>query len=150
MIAPEKEISICNDDVGTHHDSEEEVELDDEHPHHKDGPSPRRPREATPQTQKKSIAEERAKRQIKPPSRYIEECDYVQYALTVASHIWQNRTNIDVHMAYASASKNTKNAGLFARTALPVSLLRPPGSVNPAANMIVANRAATTDNVFRI
>uniref|UniRef100_A0A803N377 Reverse transcriptase Ty1/copia-type domain-containing protein n=1 Tax=Chenopodium quinoa TaxID=63459 RepID=A0A803N377_CHEQI len=90
MIAPEKEISICNYYVGTHHDTEEDVELDDEHPHHEDGPSPRRPREATPQTQKKSIAEERAKRQIKPPSRYIEGCDYVQYALTVASQVETN------------------------------------------------------------
>ncbi|KMT09883.1 hypothetical protein BVRB_6g128570 [Beta vulgaris subsp. vulgaris] len=65
-------------------------------------------------------------------------------------HIKQNKTNMDVHMAYASDSKNTRNDALFPRTALPVSLLRPPGRVNPAANVIVANRAATTDSVFRI
>uniref|UniRef100_A0A803KP57 Reverse transcriptase Ty1/copia-type domain-containing protein n=1 Tax=Chenopodium quinoa TaxID=63459 RepID=A0A803KP57_CHEQI len=100
MIAPEKEISICNDDVDTHHGIEEEVELDDEHPHHEDGPSPRRPHEATPQAQKKSIAEERAKRQIKPPSRYIEECDYIQYALTVASQV---ETNNDDPCSYKEA-----------------------------------------------
>uniref|UniRef100_A0A803N703 Retrovirus-related Pol polyprotein from transposon TNT 1-94 n=1 Tax=Chenopodium quinoa TaxID=63459 RepID=A0A803N703_CHEQI len=49
-----------------YHDTEEEVELD-ENSHHEDGPSPRRLREATPQAKKKSIAEERAKRPIKPP-----------------------------------------------------------------------------------
>uniref|UniRef100_A0A803LM31 Uncharacterized protein n=1 Tax=Chenopodium quinoa TaxID=63459 RepID=A0A803LM31_CHEQI len=42
-------LNVClNGKECTHHDTEQEVELDDEHPHHEDGPSPRRPREATP------------------------------------------------------------------------------------------------------
>ena len=59
-------------------------------------------------------------------------------------------TNIDVHIAYTSASKNTINDALFASIAFPVSWLRPPGSVKPAAKVMVANRAATTDSVFLI
>ncbi|KAL2936521.1 3-isopropylmalate dehydrogenase [Bienertia sinuspersici] len=75
---------------------------------------------------------------------------YCVSPLETMDHIKQNKTSIDVHMAYTSDSKNTKNIAFFARIASLVSSLRPPGSVNPAANVIVANKAATTDNVLRI
>uniref|UniRef100_A0A7C9EN02 Uncharacterized protein n=1 Tax=Opuntia streptacantha TaxID=393608 RepID=A0A7C9EN02_OPUST len=64
-------------------------------------------------------------------------------------HIRQNKTNTEQHIAYASASKNSKNAPFLAKTASPESSCSPPGSVNPAWNVMAARSVATTNSTSR-
>jgi len=61
----------------------------------------------------------------------------------------QNKADIEQHIANVSASRNTTSDGLLTKMASPVSLLNPPGTVNPAAKVSVARRAAITDSVAR-
>uniref|UniRef100_A0A7C9AVR8 Uncharacterized protein n=1 Tax=Opuntia streptacantha TaxID=393608 RepID=A0A7C9AVR8_OPUST len=70
--------------------------------------------------------------------------------LLAIDQIMPNRTNIEVHIAYPSAIKNTKKAAFFAKMASPLSLSNPPGNVNPAVKVIVARRVATSDIMSRI
>ena len=64
-------------------------------------------------------------------------------------HMRQTRTNIDKHKANVSDMRNTKNAAFLVNIASPVFWSNPPGRVNPAVNVMVDSRAATTISVFR-
>ena len=74
FVTPIVETPITNNDVGSSNDALEEVE-------------PPNDVDENVSIQSTPLAHERQKRQSKPPRRYIEECDYVAYALNVASNV---------------------------------------------------------------